>query len=151
MQNSITRCSAQKRSFPLSLEMNAQCPPCSVATNVMEGFPSTPEFRSEEMGTSGSSCAATMSVGTRIPAGHVQRTASIVIICCVAVAAFRSRDRVIPFAQRPRRKEPLGLISFRKELRFPIHPAPHTVKEVRFIGAVSRLATAGGTGCQKRH
>src|SRR6266513_728691 len=37
VQNSTTHCSAQKRSFPPSLEMKAQCPPYLGAMSAMKG------------------------------------------------------------------------------------------------------------------
>src|SRR5438045_946933 len=42
VQNSTTHSSAQKRSFPPSLEMKAQCPPYLGATSAIKGFSSIP-------------------------------------------------------------------------------------------------------------
>src|SRR5947209_9045648 len=51
VQNSTTHSSAQKRSFPPSLEMKAQCPPYLGATSAIKGFSSIPELRNEAMAT----------------------------------------------------------------------------------------------------
>src|SRR5437016_12875231 len=64
VQNSTTHSSAQKRSFPPSLEMKAQCPPDLGAPSGTKGFSSIPESRNEAMSTSGSSGDASDSGGT---------------------------------------------------------------------------------------